>query len=146
PAGFESGAILDADRRHAKRRLALRKRTRNASAGQGVAASCSCRTDRSFASQARRLRNHQLHQGFPSRSLSKFASGGERSAEGGWGTVRRRRQYPGRSRGLATVGSRERPALAEQRTPLSIDACSPRQRARGVVTRVSFATAVLDAG
>src|SRR5678810_531209 len=60
PARNEPGAILDANRRHAERRLALRERPRNAAAREGVAAARARRADRSFAGEACRLRDHQL--------------------------------------------------------------------------------------
>jgi len=49
PARAEPGAILDADRRHAERRLAVRERSRDAQAGARAAAPRSRRADRPVA-------------------------------------------------------------------------------------------------
>ena len=82
PARPEPGAVLDADRRHPERRLALRKRTRDAEAGARAAAARARRADRPVAGEARRLRDHQLSQGIASRPVPQPAPRGEEPASG----------------------------------------------------------------
>src|SRR5689334_2807907 len=92
PAWHEPGAVLDADRRHAERWFTLRKRARDAAAGEGVAAARARRADRFVASQARRLRDHQLSEGAAPGSLSEPSSRGAQSQRGtGHGGILRSR-------------------------------------------------------
>src|SRR5262245_9859182 len=77
PARAQPGAVLDPDRRDAKRRLSLRERARDAEARARAAAARARRADRPFAGEARRLRDHQLSQGVACRSLSNAATRGE---------------------------------------------------------------------
>jgi len=54
-----------------KRRLALRKRTRDAEASPRAAATCPRRANRFVAGEAGRFRNHQLPEGIASRPISE---------------------------------------------------------------------------
>src|SRR5215467_11453512 len=103
PPWFEPGTVLDTDRRDPKRRVTLRKRPRDAQACARAFAPGSRRADRLVASQARRLRNHQLSQGIASGSVSQLEArrAHQASPSGGrsWRDERRRACKFARTRG-----------------------------------------------
>src|SRR5213594_2077787 len=80
--GPEPGGILDQDRRDTKRRLALRKRPRDAQAGSPAAAARPRRARRSQPREERGLRDHRPSEIAPSGSLSEPAQGGAKQAQG----------------------------------------------------------------